>query len=316
MKGDNISQGQDNTFKFISNEYLKEFIKIILTDLNLKIDEDTKIEILTEEQITIKPSLHRPDFIARVNDIILMLEFQSTAVRTKDNKRFKAYISNFDLKRNTENKKIIFAVISTAEYSKFVKYKINDWDVFIFPIISLLNFDEREIISNTKQKINKQENFTDSELIELALTPIMVRGRKNIIHQFEETATLMNQISYRTQTIKESVYGIALMLGNMYFTKGDPMRKKIQGDFMMKVDCVTEAIQENYNAGKTEGKIEGKKEGKKEGKIEIIKDLLNEGELTTESTINKLNSLNCDLKTISEITGLSENEIKKIISAT
>ncbi|WP_296849438.1 hypothetical protein, partial [uncultured Methanobrevibacter sp.] len=153
-------------------------------------------------------------------------------------------------------------------------------------------------------------------------------GRKNIIHQFEETATLMNQISYRTQTIKESVYGIALMLGNMYFTKEDPMRKKIQGDFMMKVDCVTEAIQENYNAGKTEGKIEGKKEGKiegkkegkiegkKEGKIEIIKDLLNEGELTTESTINKLNSLNCDLKTISEITGLSENEIKKIISAT
>ena len=140
----------------------------------------------------------------------------------------------------------------------------------------------------------------------------MVQGRKNIIHQFEETATLMNQISYRTQTIKESVYGIALMLGNMYFTKGDPMRKKIQGDFMMKVDCVTEAIQENYNAGKTEGKIEGKKEGK----IEIIKDLLNEGELTTESTINKLNSLNCDLKTISEITGLSENEIKKIISAT
>ena len=84
----------------------------------------------------------------------------------------------------------------------------------------------------------------------------------------------------------------------------------------MKVDCVTEAIQENYNAGKTEGKIEGKKEGKKEGKIEIIKDLLNEGEITTESTINKLNSLNCDLKTISEITGLSENEIKKIISAT
>ena len=207
---------------------MKEFIKIILTDLNLKIDEDSKIEILTEEQITIKPSLHRPDFIARVNDIILMLEFQSTAVRTKDKKRFKAYISNFDLKRNTKNKKIIFAVISTAEYSKFVKYKINDWDVFIFPIISLLNFDEREIISNTKQKINKQENFTDSELIELALTPIMVRGRKNIIHQFEETATLMNQISYRTQTIKESVYGIALMLGNMYFTKGDPMRKKIQ----------------------------------------------------------------------------------------
>ena len=113
----------------------------MLTDLNMKIDEDSEIEILTEEQITIKPSLHRPDFIARVNDIILMLEFQSTPIRKNDKKRFKAYISNFDLKRNTENKKIIFAVISTAEHSKFAKYEINDWDAFIFPIISLLNFD-------------------------------------------------------------------------------------------------------------------------------------------------------------------------------
>lgn len=195
----------------------------------MKIDEDSEIEILTEEQIAIEPSLHRPDFIARINDIILMLEFQSTPVRTKDKKRFKAYISNFDVKRNPENRKIIFAVISTAEHSKFAKYQINDWDTFIFPIISLLNIDEREIISNIKQKIIKQEKFTDSELIELALTPIMVQGRENIIHQFEETAALMNKIDYTTRKIKESVYGIALMLGNMYFTKGDPMRKKNTG---------------------------------------------------------------------------------------
>ena len=148
----------------------------------------------------------------------------------------------------------------------------------------------------------------------------MVRGRKNIIHQFKETAELMNQVNYKTTTIKESVYGIALMLGNMYFAKDDPMRKKIQGDFMMKIDCVTEAMEEQFNAGKNEGKLEGKEEGIEEGmekgmekgKIEIIKDLFNDGELTTENTISRLLSLKCEFKTISEITGLTEKEIKDI----
>ena len=249
-----------------------------------------------------------------------MIEFQSTFVRTKDKKRFKAYISNFDLKRNNENRKIIFAVISTYENTKYAKYTLNEWDTFYFPIISFCNIDEREIISNIKQKINKQEDFTDGELIELALTPIMVRGRKNIIHQFKETAELMNQVNYKTTTIKESVYGIALMLGNMYFAKDDPMRKKIQGDFMMKIYCVTEAMEEQFNAGKNEGKLEGKEEGIEEGmekgmekgKIEIIKDLFNDGELTTENTISRLLSLKCESKTISEITGLTEKEIKDI----
>ncbi len=245
-----------------------------------------------------------------------MIEFQSTFVRTKDKKRFKAYISNFDLKRNNENRKIIFTVISTYENTKYGKYTLNEWDTFYFPIISFFNIDEREIISNTKQKINKQEDFTDGELIELALTPIMVQGRKNIINQFKETAELMNQVNYKTTTIKESVYGIALMLGNMYFEKDDPMRKKIQGDFMMKVDCVTEAMEEQFNAGKNEGMEKGiekgMEKGMEKGKIEIIKDLFNDGELTTENTISRLLSLKCELKTISEITGLTEKEIKDI----
>ena len=48
--------------------------------------------------------------------------------------------------------------------------------------------------------------------------------------------------------------------------------------------------------------------------MKIIEDLFNDGELTVENTINRLISMDCDLKTISEITGLSENEIKKVIS--
>ena len=167
--------------------------------------------------------------------------------------------------------------------------------------------DEREIISNIKEKINKQEKFTDDELIGLALTPIMVRGRNNIINQFKETARLMNKIDYETQKIKESTYAIALMLGNMYLDKDDPMRKEIQGEFMNKIDCIAEYGEEQYNAGINKGL----KEGIKEGSIEIIKNMLNDGEISVKSAISRLVSLNCDLNDISEITGLSINEIKK-----
>ena len=69
--------------------------------------------------------------------------------------------------------------------------------------------------------------------------------------------------------LKQSIYGISLMLANMYFEKDDPMRKKIEGDFMMKVDCVQEASQESKNQGIEKG-IE---KGITEGKILLIEQL-------------------------------------------
>ena len=101
----------------------------------------------------------------------------------------------------------------------------------------------------------------------------------------------------------------------MYFDKDDTMRKKIQGGFMNKVDCIAEYGEEQYNAGidkgLKEGKIEGKIEGMIEGKIEIIKNMLNDGDISAENAIKRLTSLDCDLESISEITGLSIGEIEK-----
>ena len=272
------------------------------TDIDINIDENSEIEVLTEEQISIEPSLYKPDLIVRIGDVILMIEFQSTIVGILDKKRFKVYISNYDLKRNIKNRKIIFLVISTAEYSKTAKHKINDWDIFVFPIISFLDIDKREIISNIKEKIKKQEDINDDEIIRLVMTSIMVKGRENIIKQFKEIATLMNEINYKTEKIKESAYGIALMLGNMYFEKDDSIRKKILGDFMTKVDCITEYGEEQYNAGKNDGI--------NTGKIEMIQNLLKDNEISLKSAINKLTSLNCKPEKISKITGLTITEIK------
>ena len=143
----------------------------------------------------------------------------------------------------------------------------------------------------------------------------MVRGRDNIISQFEEIVLLMDEIKYNTEQIKESIYGIAILLGNMYLDKYDSMRKKILGDFMNKVDCIAEYGEEQYNAGMDKGLKEGEKrgkiEGRIEGRIEIINNLLNDGDISVENAISRLISLDCGLEDISEITGLSVGEIKK-----
>ena len=80
----------------------------------MNIGIDSEIEILTDEQIYIEPSLLRPDFIVRIGNLILMVEFQSTALRFDNKKRFKLYITFFDYKNNGDNRRIFFAVLSTA----------------------------------------------------------------------------------------------------------------------------------------------------------------------------------------------------------
>ena len=80
---------------------------------------------------------------------------------------------------------------------------------------------------------------------------------------------------------------------------------------MNKVDCIAEYGEEQYNAGMDKGLKEGEKRGKIEGKIEIIRNMLNDGEISVGNAISRLISLNCGLGDISEITGLSVDEIKK-----
>ena len=69
---------------------------------------------------------------------------------------------------------------------------------------------------------------------------------------------------------------------------------------MMKVDCISEAIQDSYD------------EGEIKGEIKMVVNLFNSGKLTAEDTASELLSLNCKPKMISNVTGLSENKINKI----
>ena len=82
--------------------------------------------------------------ILELDHLIVLTEFQSTIVKTIDEKRYRLYTALVDYaKRN--NKPLILIVISTAEKTKIKEYKINKDCVFTIPIVSLKDFDGDKI---------------------------------------------------------------------------------------------------------------------------------------------------------------------------
>ncbi|WP_458404400.1 hypothetical protein [Methanobrevibacter sp.] len=290
-------QPKDASFKFISKEHLQLLFAILDVNFGMELDF-SDVEVLTSEEVAIEPSLIRPDYIVKIENVIFMLEFESSHVGTKKKKLFKLYISAYDFKNNDEDNQIVFFVVSTKEKSKMASYSINNWDTFNFPILSLADLNKEEIINNISYKIENEKEFHDKELLEFSLTPILGDSKEEIIQQFEKTGEMLTSINFPSDKIKRSVYGILLMLSSIYFDELDSIRKKIQGDMMGKVDCVTEACNESYDRGIKQGIEQGIEQGKDDAKVDIA--------------CNMICGDVCSLEEISNITGLSLSKIKEL----
>ena len=270
---------KDTTFKVIGKDFLKKFLEIFGFEIEI---DFSQIEELTGELVLLEGEVKKPDAIFADGKVVLMIEYQSTKIKTEDKKRFKVYVSVWDLQKNKDDKKIIFAVISTADESGMAEYKINDWDVFKFPVLSLKDLDLGQIINNTETKIKNKEAFSEKELIELAITPVLPSTREEIISQFFKTADLISQIEFPSNELKNSICGLVLMLTNIYFDELEEVRKKIQGVYMGKIDCVVEFGQEKYDAGLLEGALSKSEE--------FACNLLREGSFSDEK-ISRLTDL-------------------------
>lgn len=139
---------------------------------DVEIDYST-VEVINDELITIEATTFKPDIIIKTDEVIFMIEFESSHVDIERKKRFKVYVSVYDYKENQEHKPIFFSVISTVENTKLAEHKLNNGDYFSFPIISVADLDMDKIINNIKTKIENNDVFEAEELIQLALTPIM-----------------------------------------------------------------------------------------------------------------------------------------------
>lgn len=224
--------------------------------------------------------------ILELDHLIVLTEFQSTIVKTIDEKRYRLYTALVDYaKRN--NKPLILIVISTAEKTKIKQYKINKDCVFTIPIVSLKDFDGDKIINNIENKIKNNQKITRHEMLNLALAPFM-SSKKPLDKQIEKTVKTLDEVRKSMKCSSDFVFGIELLIVEK-FIKNERQHKKLTNILRDTMKIIDEWRQEDYE--------NGKQEGKEEEKINTAKNMLKE---------------NYTIKQIATITQLNIESIKQI----
>lgn len=284
-----VHQSEDQLFKYATKEDGFGLLKL-LKESNANIKEiDFKSENLTynpTELVELDPKIYKTDMILELDHLIVLTEFQSTIVKTIDEKRYRLYTALVDYaKRN--NKPLILIVISTAEKTKIKQYKINKDCVFTIQIVSLKDFDGDKIINNIENKIKNNQKITRHEMLNLALAPFM-SSKKPLDKQIEKTVKTLDEVRKSMKCSSDFVFGIELLIVEK-FIKNERQHKKLTNILRDTMKIIDEWRQEDYE--------NGKKEGKEEEKINTAKNMLKE---------------NYTIKQIATITQLNIESIKQI----
>lgn len=284
-----VHQSEDQLFKYATKEDGIGLLKL-LKESNANIKEiDFKSENLTynpTELVELDPKIYKTDMILELDHLIVLTEFQSTIVKTIDEKRYRLYTALVDYaKRN--NKPLILIVISTAEKTKIKQYKINKDCVFTIPIVSLKDFDGDKIINNIENKIKNNQKITRHEMLNLALAPFM-SSKKPLNKQIEKTVKTLDEVRKSMKCSSDFVFGIELLIVEK-FIKNERQHKKLTNILRDTMKIIDEWRQEDYE--------NGKQEGKEEEKINTAKNMLKE---------------NYTIKQIAKITQLNIESIKQI----
>lgn len=280
-----VPQSEDQLFKYATKEDGFGLLKL-LKESNANIKEiDFESENLTynpTELVELDPKIYKTDMILELDHLIVLTEFQSTIVKTPDEKRYRLYTALVDYaKRN--NKPLILIVISTAEKTKIKQYKINKDCVFTIPIVSLKDFDGDKIINNIENKIKNNQKITRHEMLNLALAPFM-SSKKPLDKQIEKTVKTLDEVRKSMKCSSDFVFGIELSIVEK-FIKNERQHKKLTNILRDTMKIIDEWRQEDYE------------NGKKEEKINTAKNMLKE---------------NYSIKQIAKITQLNIESIKQI----
>ena len=263
-----VHQSEDQLFKYATKEDGFGLLKL-LKESNANIKEiDFKSENLTynpTELIELDPKIYKTDMILELDHLIVLTEFQSTIVKTIDEKRYRLYTALVDYaKRN--NKPLILIVISTAEKTKIKQYKINKDCVFTIPIVSLKDFDGDKIINNIENKIKNNTKITRRELIYLSLAPFM-SSIKTLDEQIEKTVQTLDKIRNSAKSAKNFAFGIEFLIVDK-FIKETSRRKRLRNILRDNMRLMEEYGQERYEEGYEKGVKKGVKKGIKKGYAE------------------------------------------------
>ena len=282
---------EDMIFKDIAEEDVGILLNIAYKKSNVK-------KIWTKELRLIDPATFKPDLIIELDDENLIIEFQSTKVNEKFSQRAHCYVAITDYKKEND-KQVNLCVISTAEKSKKVSYKVNDTNTFNYNIIGNDIFDGEKIINEIEEKYKQEINITREECIYFSLAPIMTKNQ-NVEQNIKKTAEILIKLNDMPSSTKRLCFGIEWLLVDK-FVKNKELKNMLLyllGDQMSAIYEYGELKkQDGLEIGKKEGKIEGKIEGMIEGKKEIIKNLYESGmsikeiALKTKMDINQVEKI-------------------------
>ena len=203
---------EDLLFKDVGEEEVEVLLKRIKIKSKKKKLNPTEIRYIDANVLI-------ADIIIELDDIIYIIEFQSTPVDINDKNRFLAYFSMVNFKKKTD-KDVKLAVVSTAEEAKKIIHIIDKSIKFCFEIFSLMDEDGDRIINNIETKIKNNDIITDEELIDLSLVPVM--GSENTQeHQIEKSVDLILSIDLEKFKVKNLVKSIAYLLTDKFLEDGD-----------------------------------------------------------------------------------------------
>lgn len=159
--------------------------------------------------------------------------------------------------------------------------------------------DGDNIINNIETKLKNNEEFSDDELIDLSLVPLM-NSVNTQEQQIEKSISLILSIDLEKIKVKNLVKSIAYLLADKFLEDGDK-KTAICDALGGKMNAIYNYGQRREEEGKEEGIEIGKEEGieigKKEGNKKLAKYMIKDGKNNEE---------------IQKETELSLEEIEKI----
>ena len=277
---------EDMLFKNVSEEDIQILLEILEK-------ESDSANIWTKELRLLDPTTYKPDLIIELDDENLIIEFQSTEVDNKFSRRAHTYVAITDQKKKND-KEVNIEVISTAEPSKQINYRVNKLNTFKYDVIGFEDYNGDEIIKDIEEKLENKTEITSKDSIFLSLAPLMDKKKNNnISEKIKRVVDILIELNKINPAGNKLSFGIEWLLVDK-FVKDSELRNLL-------IDVLGEKMSAIYEYGERKeqkGREKGIKEGIKEGREETILKLYKTG-MTPEEISQRLET---DLEKIKKIT--------------
>lgn len=299
IKKEKIHKPYDKIFKTIFKKNPNGFF------IMLKIPGEFKGFMDSEIINYFYQELHVDIIIKNFENMICIIEFQSTKLSLDDITRFGNYMASLVHK---EKKHVQLYVVTIAnEKVKKISKNFGDYG-FTIHIISLTEFDYNKALNRINTKIKNNEVFNEEDIVLLELLPLMTRKKGKKKKLLKKAAKLTNSLDGRIASsklleIKTIQFVLACELLN------DNEKEKITKVITMK----TENKEETFQGYLTE---EEKQEIYTKAKEEIAKAKKETAKAKEEEIAKNLIKYEIPLEIIATATNMSLNEIEEISEKT